>query len=224
MLGERVREDLRLANLFAPQVRYATELWSRPIVDLTVSIDNIFTNLRKSYKSQINWGKKNLHNEYLSGDQLTDAKIVELYDLLHRLNEDVHSKYGNGMTKELFLFPLLSCRRGEGEVTLTRDQDQIIGLTVTTDLNQVTYYALGAYIKSGNKSAAHFMLFDAIERAQKRGNTEFALNRAFGSPESLNQSANVRNRNIIFFKSGFANQTKYTLAYQVKVPSIPLNA
>ena len=223
LLGEPLKEALHIAPSFGPQLRYSTELWSIPVVDLSLGSDEIFKHLRKSYKSQVNWGKRALKSEYLSGAQLTDEKIVEVHGTLQALNSEVHSRYGNGMTRELFLFPILSCLRGEGEVAIARDeQGQAVGMTVTTDLNGVSYYALGGYTKSGNTSAGHYMLFDAIERSRARGNARYALNRYFPAPESPYQSADQRNRNIRFFKSGFTNQFQYLISYLILADSIPL--
>jgi hypothetical protein len=222
LLGEDFAPELALMHSLPPGSRYAAEVWSSPVLDLRHSQAEIAQDIRKSYRSLINWGRKNLQLQYWSGPELDDTTIRDLVKIMEDLKSEVYARYGSGATAELYLYPMLACRAAEGEVSVARMADgEIVGFSVTTDLDGVAYYALGAYSKGATKSAAHFMLHDAIVRAKARGNARYVLSRPFPAPLSTTRTVPehlfARFQNIEFFKAGFSKRREHLVVYSIDV-------
>ena len=80
---------------------YSAQIWDRPYVDLTRCESELFAGVRKSYRSHINWCRKNLTVEYLSGDQIRGEKANEIYRVIQEVKSEMIAKYTDGMTLEL---------------------------------------------------------------------------------------------------------------------------
>lgn len=221
IIAEPVEYGFALYKQIIKKARlYATEVWDRPYVDLRQEEARLFAALRKSYKSNINWCTKHLTVEYLSGADLTDAKINEVYDTIESLQRGMAAKHGSGMTAELFLHPVLMARSGQGEVSITHTADgEAHGITVTTDNGGMAYYALGASRSIGNRNVGHFIVYDAILRAKARGMTKYVMNRLFGPSLALKgmeaKTASERSASIAFFKRGFSDDCDFVHVYHV---------
>ena len=198
----------------------SAEIWDRPYVDLEQEVSGIFSAVRKSYKSNINWCAKNLTVEYYSGEDVTDERMGYFYNVIQDLHQELIAKYGDGMTPDLFLQPILMCRNGQGEVAIAKTAEGVpYGMTVTTYAGGKAFYALaGSRILNG-KNVGHFVTYDSILRAKAKGMRRYILNRFFGASVSLNQQ-NVklmleRAATIIFFKRGFSDDSEFANVYQV---------
>lgn len=220
-IAEPPQDDFALYKQIIKNARlYATEIWDRPYVDLRQDDARLFAAVRKSYKSNINWCASHLTVEYLSGADLTDAKINEVYDTMQDLHRNIIAKYGDGMTAELFLHPVLMVRGGEGEVAIARTPDGAAhGITVTTDSGGMAYYALAGSRPIERRDVGHFIVYDAIRRAKGRGMTKYVMNRLFGPSVALkSMDAKVsaeRSSSIAFFKRGFSDDCDFVNIYHV---------
>jgi hypothetical protein len=222
LLGEPMDGRMLIEAAFDASHLYSCEIWTRPMVDLEQDEPTISSGVRKSYRSLINWGKNNLRMEYLTGGVLTDEALRNLYRTIQTLHTDIIGKFGDGMTTELYMFPMIACRDGRGEVALARDaQGEVVGMIVTSDECGVAYYALSGATKSQGKSVGHFLLFDAIVRARRRGNRQYALNRHFPAPVAVEGDGLFirveRHRHLVFFKSGFSDDRNRLVVYRVRM-------
>lgn len=223
LVGEALSAQLGLISIFDSSFDYSAEIWSRPVVDLLQDETTIFSDLRKSYKSLVNWGKKNLAFEYFCEGQLSDPMISELLNVIQTLHTKIIQKYGDGMTPELFLYPMVACRNGRGEVALARDTSgDIVGMTVTTYENGVAYYALAGFVDSAGKSVGPCMVFDSIVRAKQHGMAQYVVNRFFPAPVSHSSPVGSRTREardrqaqLIFFKRGFSSVQEHMAVYRL---------
>jgi len=201
---------------------YSAQIWDRPYVDLTLPDAAVFSGIRKSYRSHINWCAKNLTVEYLSGDQIKGEKANEIYAVIQEVKSDMLAKYTDGMTLELFMHPILMCRNGKGEVAITRTpQGAPVGVTVTTYDNGVAYYAIGGSKVYEGKNVGHFVLYDAIMRAKAKGVRRYLMNRLFPASVATDKAAVrlmvERNITITFFKRGFSDDCEFVNVYNVLV-------
>lgn len=201
---------------------YSAQIWDRPYVDLTLSESEIFSGVRKSYRSHINWCRKNLTVEYLSGDQIKGEKANDIYRIIQEVKSEMIAKYTDGMTLELFMHPILMCRAGKGEVAIARGADGVpYGVTVSTYENGVAYYAIGGSKVLDGKNVGHFVLYDAIMRAKAKGVRRYLMNRLFPatvSSDKTNIKLTVeRNITITFFKRGFSDDCEFVNVYNVLV-------
>ena len=199
---------------------YGLEVWDRPVVDLTRDIESIYGDVRKSYKSSINWGRRCLQMRYLSGSQLDDSAVSDALCALRKSQEQVYSQYGDAFDRRLYDEAIAMCKIGAGEVSISHLPDgDVCGAVIVTDARGISYYALGgARIADGNRSPSHWNVFHAIERAKIRGNVEFHLGRLFGPPISSNgyttRKMSKRERDISFFKHGFSGYAETRYVYQ----------
>ena len=227
VIKEASPEELLLYQLLSKQHAFSAEVWDRPVLDLNQSEESIFQVVRKSYKSHINWGKSNLVAEYLSGAAIDNAAVERIYQAIQLCHQKVISKYGDGLTAELFMQPIVLCQRGFGEVAIYRTQEgTVCGVTVTTIVGDVAYYALGGSIPQGNKNPGQYVVYNSILRAKARGAHTYSLNRDFSAPISMDRlQLRVKSQhdmNLIFFKRGFAGQLQAMNVYKVMPLSLGL--
>ncbi|MBO9536360.1 GNAT family N-acetyltransferase [Herbaspirillum sp.] len=221
-IAERPEDHFALYKQIIKKARsYSAEIWDSPYVDLTAPEEQLFANVRKSYKSNINWCAKNLTTEYFSGEQINNESSAYFFNVIQDLHQELIAKYTDGMTQELFYHPILMCANGQGEVAISKTADGTpYGISVTTYDNGIAYYALaGSREVMRGKNPGHFIVYDAIRRAKARGQTRYVMNRFFGASVSLNQTdVKVmidRAFNISFFKRGYSGDCSFANVYQV---------
>ena len=216
-------DDFALYRQILKKARsYSAQIWDRPYVDLTRSDSEIFSGIRKSYRSHINWCARNLSVEYWSGEQINGEKANEIYAVIQEVKSDMLAKYTDGMTLELFMHPILMCRAGKGEVAITRTPQGVpCGVTVSTYENGVAYYAIGGSKVIDGKNVGHFNLYDAIMRAKAKGVRRYLMNRLFPASVSCDKTdiklTVERNINITFFKRGYSDDCEFVNVYNVLV-------
>jgi hypothetical protein len=220
VLREFSPERLLLYKALGRADTFSAELWERPVVDLALDEDALFAQLRKSYKSHVNWGRKALLMEYLAGEQLDDAQFDRVHQALQLCHQELIRRYGDGMTRNLFLQPMIMCRRGHGEVAIARTQaGAVCGVTVTSDAGGVSWYSLGGSIPQGNKNPGQFIVFDSILRAKRRGSRQHHMNREFSAPVFVEQlqarTKSQHDMNLIFFKRGFSDRLDVSFVYKI---------
>ena len=219
-IQEPMPANLGLYKLVGRSQVFSAELWDRPVVNLEQTEAALFSAVRKSYKSQINWGRQHLQMTYWSGDQITKARAQEIYNIIQHCHQKVIQKYGDGMTLSMFMQPIIMCQMGRGEVAIAKTADGMpCGITVVTDEDGISFYALGGSTPLDNKNPGQFIVYDSILRAKARGNRSYHVNRAFSAPISqtrLNtQVKTVHDMNLIFFKRGFSDTQESFQVYKV---------
>jgi hypothetical protein len=196
--------------------RHAAEIWDRPVVDLSKSEADLLSGVRKSFRSNVNWGRKNLITEYLDSSELTDEKVA----FVHTTLQEIIEKYGDGLTPYIFHRPLSMCRQGKGEIAITREGDgDPLAMTMVTYDGGVAYYALGGQRSHGNKHIGHYAVFDALLRAKSHGMSSFVLDRYNGGSTAFDGrrvlTRNDREESILFFKRGFSDDYQMIHVYTV---------
>ena len=220
VIREPFPDSMLLFKALGPGATFSAEVWDRPVVDLAPREEEIFAKIRNSYKSHVNWGRKNLLMEYLVGDQLTAAEIDRVHQILTHCHQKLIQKYGDGMTHNMFLPPLLMCQMKKGEVAIARTADgTVCGITVVTDEGGISNYALGGSIPQQNKNPGHFIVYDSIIRSKARGSNSYHMNREFAAPVSIEQLQlriqSVHDTNLIMFKRGFGDFLEVFNVYKV---------
>jgi hypothetical protein len=221
IIREPFQDSMLLYKVLGVESMFAAEMWTRPVVCLSDSDEKeIFARVRKSYKSHINWGHSSLVMEYLSGDQVSAAKVEEVRKLLDQCHEKLIQKYGDGLTKAMFMQPMVMCQMNKGEIAIARTKDGIVcGLTVVTDAGGISHYTLGGSIPQQNKNPGQFIVYDAMLRAKARGAQFFHVNREYAAPVSIDglelKVQSEHETNLIFFKRGFGERLEAFSAYKV---------
>ncbi|KVM08545.1 hypothetical protein WL05_07190 [Burkholderia ubonensis] len=218
---ERPEEQYALYKQIIKKARtYSAEIWDRPYVDLSQETDELFSGVRKSYRSNINWCAKNLVVEYFTGDAITNERVRYFYEVIQDLHKELIAKYSDGMTTDLFMHPILMCRNGQGEVAISKTADGVpYGMTVTTYDGGIAYYALAGSRTLNGKNVGHYVVYDSILRAKAKGLKKYAMNRFFAASVSLNQRRVKemvdRAFTIAFFKRGFSDDCEFANVYQI---------
>lgn len=160
--------------------------------------------LRKSFRSLVNWGRRNLVLTYVDAAN-PDREQFEAYRSFH------FSVAGRSTRPEASwqaMFEWIAA--GGGELALGHlTTGELVAGTLSVDGTGVTYYASGVYDRERfDKPMAHFPLYDAIIRSGGRGKSCFDLG-------ELPQTGTVSGKEyaIGYFKRGFASEIGVSLTW-----------
>ncbi len=212
--------QMLLYKLLGRHHLFSAEIWYRPVVHLDQTDNAIFAGVRDSYKSNINWCRANLSMTYYDRERLHDGAVAEVRSAIQTCHRKVIQSRGDNMTPGSFDLAISMCRANHGEAAIARTAEgAVCGVTVTTDDAGVAYYALGGQIQLGNKNPGHFMLFDALVRAKRRGLQRFHPNTLAPPPiqrELLDITARPRWQvDNFFFKRGFSDDLDIVHVYRI---------
>jgi len=168
-------------------------------VDLRLSEEAIFSNIRRSYKSLINWGKKKLTI------QIVDQKNIGTLELEFNKFHNFHLTVSGRRTRSIETWEIQKSAifTGEAFLILAYINCEIVsGIYVFKGFEEA-YYAVGVNDRSlmeENKPIAHHVMFEAISYAKKNGCFWFNLGFHIANNSSNKESS------IFNFKKGFTNQ------------------
>lgn len=149
--------------------------------------------LRKSYKSLINWGLKNFKTEIISAESYDHKKI--------KICREFHRKISGFYSRNLQSWNIQGelIKNGYGEMVLCYFQDKLMGASIFLDTYNETSYATGVYDRNYfNMGISHFSIFLGIIRSQKR-NPGGYINLARDDFKDKSE----KEKSILFFKKGF---------------------
>lgn len=177
------------------------------ISDLFQPEETLRKGLRKSYKSLINWGKKNLtlvSINALNPDRGTFDAYIDFY--AHVAKKQPHTPA---------VWDLLFDRiiNGDGELIVGYSQDdhEMVAGNIIIEENGAAYYFLGAYDRERfEHPIGHWPLYSSILQAKERGNHLFDLGEIFAQSHD-----NAKEFSIGFFKKGFTKKIVSHTSWQV---------
>jgi hypothetical protein len=154
------------------------------MVDLTLTEQERRKYLRPSYKSLLNWGRKNI--EWRAS---TDIDPLQWF----------HAKIAGRSTRSQLTWDLLEAevQQGRGDILYGHIGPELVSGSLYIDGGWVCIYWSGVYERSlFPKPLAHYGLWLGMNRAAERGNRWFELGEL---PEGEGKEANIGR-----FKAGFA--------------------
>jgi hypothetical protein len=166
-------------------------------IDLSLSEAELKSNIRKSYKSLVNWGEKNLRIELIDQDNADYEKFI--------LFRDFHIRTAGRKTRSERSWDLQfeSIKNQEAYLVLAFFEEKLVSGTLVLYGKQKAYYGVGVYdreLMAQNVAVAHYNMMYSIFHAKKIGLRQFDLGHH-------NEGAgNEKEVNIFHFKSGFTNQ------------------
>ncbi len=175
------------------------------IVDLTQSANDIRAGVRKSYKSLLNWGKRELCVKHVNAE-IPDRQLFETYKELHlsvagrvtRSEQSWNAQFENAVS-------------GYGEILLGFLGDRPVAGMVVTDGMARSYYASGAYVRElFDKPLGHWLLFQAILSAKSRNRLTFEIGEILLGPD-----ADPKIAQISMFKKGFTKNLEQRIIWRV---------
>ncbi len=166
-------------------------------VDLDLSMVEIKRNVRKSYKSLINWGLKNIDISIIDQDN-------QDYNAFHEFMY-FHHKVSGKVTRsdESWDIQYQMVCEGEAFVLLGYMQTMLVSASLVVHSKSEAYYGVGVYdreLMSRGVALAHGLLFKAIEIAKNMNLKNFIL----GDVSTFNTP---KDESIAKFKLGFTKST-----------------
>lgn len=205
--GMRAYEHPLLLNLFYDKASLqAVEVSG--IIDLRLSNELIKRNIRKSYKSLVNWGEKNMQTTVYDQANITQ----EVFDAF----EAFHLKVSGKKTRshETWALQHDMIRNGEAFLVVAMYNGAMASANLFLAGSTEVFYGVGVNDREltevQNLAIAHYPLYRAALYAKEKGYRVFNLN-------TLNKpNASEKEKSISFFKKGFTSQLKSSVIYNIQ--------
>lgn len=163
-------------------------------VELPPGPDAWRKNLRKSYRSLLNWGKRELRIE-------TPASRLEIADGFERFRA-FHREVAGRVTRGEDSWRAMEefVANGGGELVLAHLEDRLVSANLFIDGKKTSIYMTGVYDRNlFDKPLAHYPLWHSLERARTRGLHQAELGDVF-----FKGDVSDKEQQIGYFKKGFA--------------------
>ncbi len=160
--------------------------------------------LRKSFRSLINWGRRNFAVSFVNREK-PDADLFERFRLFHA---EVAGRVTRPQASWDVMYEWIV--NGGGELVATSLDDRLVAASLFIDGTQTCIYMTGVYDRSMfDKPLAHYPLWLGIEHAQARGMRTLELG-------DLHFSGTVSEKEygIGYFKRGFATHVDTNLVWR----------
>jgi hypothetical protein len=163
-------------------------------VDLTAGPAVWRSTLRKSSRSLINWGRRNL-SIYYYNKETPDRALFDQYRAFHA---KVAGRVTRGIESWNVMYEWISS--GGGELILAFLEKKLVAGSMFIDGTATSIYASAAYDRTQfDKPLAHYPVWLGIERAQARGMERLEL-----GPVPAKGTVPEKEYQIGYFKRGFA--------------------
>lgn len=158
---------------------------------------------RKSFRSLINWGRRNMRIVTVSGRN-PDHSLFQSY-------QDFHRRIAGRVTRPQESWDAMFAwiAAGNGALYLGYLEDQLVAATLIVDGTQTSFYASGVYDRDRfDKPIAHWPLMYAIEDSAARGMKGFELGHLPMVGERSEKEVAIG-----YFKRGFATVIATSLVW-----------
>ena len=165
------------------------------------------SSIRKSYKSLINWGKKELRIIYVNKSNV-NFEYLKNYQLFHKKISGRQTRSDESWDIQYQLI-----KEGYGELILAEYKDNLVAGALFGDYGDMSIYFTGVYERElFDFGLSHFLVFDGICRSFERKNTsKFSLG-YFNTDIKDNKFHNIQ-----FFKKGFCKDFKPTIFWEKEI-------
>ncbi|MEK7244557.1 MAG: GNAT family N-acetyltransferase, partial [Pseudomonadota bacterium] len=181
------------AGCFGPLDNACIARLSKPVarmhavVDLGGGEEAIRRGLRDSYRSLVNWGRKQLVMTYVNRDH-PDRTAFDAFPAFHSRVAGAGARaadYWNVIWEEI--------ARGDAELSLGRLADgSLVAGTLTAFAGGCAYYASGVYDRDRfEKPLGHWPVFDALVRAGRRGIARYDLGEVHPRGAALDKEVQI---------------------------------
>ena len=178
------------------------------VIDLTQPLETLKQDLRKSYKSLINYGRRELQ---ISAETGTDANRAHFEDY-----QVLHERMAGRVTRPQASWEIMyqMIKAGSAEIIYGYHDGELVGASYFPHSAGTTIYGSGAYDRSKfSKPLAHWPIYCEIERAKARGDYAFNLGEVY-----LHGVKDRKENNIAYFKKGFTSRVfkcrRWSLRYE----------
>lgn len=166
--------------------------------------------LRKSSRSLINWGRRNLTIGYVNGET-GDRGLFERY-------REFHAAIAGRITRPKASWDVMFdwIAAGHGELIAASLDGQLVAGSLFIDGTRTSIYASGVYDRSKfNKPLAHYPVWLGIERTQARGVATLELGEV-----PPRDAVSEKEYQIGYFKRGFATHIDTSNVWRWSAPMV----
>lgn len=166
-----------------------------------------YAGIRKSYKSLINWGKRELDISIINKDALSYDKFMEF--------KQFHKKIAGRQTRTDASWDIQyqMVEQGFGELILANYQGNLVAGSLFIDQFEMTVYFTGVYERElFEYGISHYMLYHGIQRMHERGKSKVMTLGNFDTDITDRKLYNIQ-----FFKKGFSNNFAPTILWRKKI-------
>lgn len=186
------------------QARPQASVWA--VADLDGGEDALRRDVRDSFRSLINWGRRSLVQTHINA-ALPDRSAFDSFPAFHAhvAGRVVRPPaYWQVMWEEI--------AAGRAELTLAHLDGQLVAATFCVDAGESCYYASGVYDRERfDKPISHWPVFSAMLRAKERGLRHFDL----GEIPAKGGGVSDKEAAIGYFKKGFSSRYRVRLAWEM---------
>ena len=195
--------------LLASGASASLDYWAE--TNLALPEEQLWTSLRKSYRSLINVGQRELSIEVV--DEATpDRERFEEFRTLHR---EVAGRVTRPSESWDIMHELLT--EGRAQLVLARLGGRTVAGTFLMRFGNIAVYASGAYVRDlGKFPVSHWPLYASMHAAKRSGVERLVLGQAFLEDDS---HATPKERSIGAFKTGFASEIRAYRTYRTPHPN-----
>ena len=170
---------------------------------------NIKKVLRKSYKSLVNWGQKNLLIKVLNADTADRGVFLKFKDL------HIEASGRKTRSDQTWDHQFEIIKRGHGYLIAAFYNHRMVSGCFIMNDSRTALYGVAAsdrQLMSDGLPLNHYTLWMSIMTAKKKGCTKFILGDVSNNP-SLDKKSN----NIALFKRGFATDIQVDTILNIKI-------
>jgi FemAB family protein len=170
------------------------------IIDLSMSQEKLHKTLRKSYKSLINWGLKNLTIKILNHKNIT-TKDIELFRNLH-----INAAKKETRSKKTWEIQYEMITNNEAFIITGSNQDKVITASLYHHNSKYCYYGVSASDRNFfDNPISHAIVWKAILHAKQINCQYFEVGKHLFPTNSPNKTQ--KEFDINTFKNGFGGKT-----------------
>lgn len=191
-------------------VMFSSKIIFENSIDLNQSEDDIKMGVRKSYKSLINWGQKNLKILVYDESNMSDEVMCEF--------EDFHVAVAKRRTRshQSWMLQSKAVQQGMGYVVMGYYNDKLVTATLVLNGKKNCYYGVCVNdrdLMAQNLPIGHYGLFKSILIAKEKGFARFN----FGD---VSNNDDPKVNAIVKYKRGFCNILHTRIACQVDFKNV----
>lgn len=166
--------------------------------------------MRKIFRQNINWGKRNLTCNILDATTITPQDIFDF--------EAFHIAVAGHRTRshESWLAQLALILAGESFLIASYYEGRLVGMSLFAAAGRFAYYSVGVYDRSlFNYPLSHYPIWLGIQHARNLGCQELSMGESYypGVSDSLGRLPSEKECNISHFKRGFGGHIRTSLRF-----------
>lgn len=176
-------------------------------IDLNQEDDSIRMNLRKSYKSLVNWGYRNLRIEIFDSSNILESVVQQF--------EDFHIQVSKRRTRshESWLLQYKAVKKGMAYIVFGYLNENLVAAVLILHSNYEAYYGVAVNdrdLMAQNLPIGHAVLFESILEAKRKGLKRFNLG-------NVSQTSDNKINAITKYKRGFSSVIETKIVYNINL-------